>query len=154
MKNIMLLFSLSFLSLFVLSCDKEETNTDSNLLTIDRSALKGSWELREISGMIVTNYTKGNGNILHFEDSTYQHYRNGTIIKSGSYHLVKDTTVSTSTGLAITPGQFTHRIVFDNDLTEQKKFFEVYENKLVLLSGFFPVDAGSRSTYEKQTTPQ
>lgn len=100
--------------------------------------------------MISTDYAKGNGNILQFADSTYQRYKNGLVIKTGRFSLVKDTTAAASSGLGITPGQFTYRIIFDNDLTMFKTFIEVDEKNLVLLSGYFPLDSGSMSTYEKQ----
>lgn len=115
------------------------------------SALIGTWELRHAqNGMIPTiDYPQNNGNMLVFSESGYEEYTNGNLVKSGSYTVVRDNSVEASVGLVITPGQFTNRIIFDNDLVSPKTFFEVSNDKLTLLSGYFPLDGGSHLLYER-----
>ena len=52
-------------------------------------------------------------------------------------------------GLVVPSGQFTNRIIFDGDFVSRKTFIEVSNNKLTLLSGFFPPDGGSNVLYER-----
>jgi hypothetical protein len=97
----------------------------------------------------VKDYPPGNGTILKFSDSLYERYENGNLIKSGQYKLIMDTSVEAEVGLVIPPGQFTNRIVYDNDSASDKTFIEVSNNKLTFLSGFFPSDGGSDVSYER-----
>ena len=124
------------------SCKKDVATSTSIIST---------WELRQAqNGMIETmDYPKGNGNILVFSASGYEGYTNGNLVKGGSYTVVSDNSVEASVGLVITRGQFTNRIIFDNDLVSPKTFFEVSNDKLTLLSGYFPLDGGSHLLYER-----
>ncbi len=118
---------------------------------VDPANLVGTWELRETqAGMIPnTQHPPGNGNRFRFTGTTYERYTNGSLVKSGSYSIVQDSTVEKEVGLVVPPGQFTRRIVFENNLSADKTFFELSSGRLVLLSGYFPTDGGSRQAYEK-----
>lgn len=113
--------------------------------------LVGTWELRESqSGMIPTaQHAPGNGNRYRFTETTYEQYTDGRLVKTGAYRVVMDTTAQKELGLVLPAGQFTHCIVFDNDPAAAKTFFQLSGSRLILLSGFFPTDGGSRLTYEK-----
>ena len=123
---------------------------------IDKSSLIGTWELRQQqAGMIPTaDYPSGNGALLTFTETEYRHYKNGSLLKSGTYELVKDTTVSESVGLVIPPGQYTTRIIYDNNTAAPKTFIDLREGKLYLVSGFFPLDSGVSQVYEKTSHGQ
>jgi hypothetical protein len=114
-------------------------------------SITGTWELRQAqNGMVPTiDYPAGNGNILIFSGSGYEKYTNGNLVKSGQYTLVSDASAEASVGLVIPQGQFTTRIIFDNDLVSPKTFIEKSSNKLTLLSGYFPLDGGSHLLYER-----
>lgn len=124
---------------------------DNNLNTIS-SALIGSWELQQVqAGMTpIIDYPSGNGSIYQFTDTTYSTFANGVLIKKGHYNITMDTTVSSEVGLVISSGQYTNRIIFDNDTLSKKIFFQISASKLSFLSGYFPIDGGSFSSYEKQ----
>jgi len=115
------------------------------------SSIVGTWELRKAqNGMIPTiDYSPGNGNTLVFSGSVYEKYVNGNLVKSGSYTVVSDNSVEASVGLVITPGQFTKRIIFDNDPSSPKTFIEVSNDNLTLLSGYFPLDGGCNMSYQR-----
>jgi hypothetical protein len=117
-----------------------------------KQSIIGTWEMREMQAGMVANkqYAPGNGNMLKFSESTYEKYENHILIKTGTYSIVKDNTAATEVGLVITPGQFTHRIVFNDLITPAKTFFHISNNRLTLLSGYFPLDSGSNISYEKQ----
>ena len=131
----------------VLACcknDSIEKNKEENTIV-------GTWELRQAqTGMMPTvNYNPGNGNILKYTDVNYEMFTNGVLTKSGTFVLVNDTTAQATVGIVVTAGQFTDRIVYDNDLTAPKKFLQVVNNKLTFLSGYFPLDYGSKTIYER-----
>jgi hypothetical protein len=113
--------------------------------------LVGTWELREAQSGMIPNmqHAPGNGNRYQFTETAYEQYTNGDRVKSGAYQVVTDTTVQKEVGLELPAGQFTHRIIFDNDPSATKIFFQISAGKLLLLSGYFPTDGGSRLTYEK-----
>ena len=137
-----------FASLALLPFCNRKTATQMNF---DPAQLLGTWELRESqSGMIPTaQHAPGNGNRYRFTETTYEQYADGNLVKSGAYRVVKDTTAQTEVGLVLPAGQFTHRIIFNDDPTAAKTFFQLSAGKLILLSGYFPTDGGSRLTYEK-----
>lgn len=112
----------------------------------------GTWELKHAqNGMSPEiNYPSGNGNMLKFADSTYERFTNNTLVKSGHYIIIKDSSVVQEVGLNIPFGQFTNRIIFDNEFSTRKTFIHVLNDTLTLLSGFFPLDAGSRMSYQKK----
>jgi hypothetical protein len=70
--------------------------------------------------------------------------------KQGSYQIIRDTSVNTSTGLVVARGQFANRIILNNDTTTDKIFYQVTNNKLVILSGYFPLDNATEMTYERK----
>lgn len=114
-------------------------------------SIVGTWELRQAqNGMIPTiDYAHGNGNMLIFSESGYEKCETGNLVKSGHYKVVEDGSAEAEVGLVIPSGQFTNRIIFDNDFTSPKIFFEVSNNNLTLLSGYFPLDGGSNQSYER-----
>lgn len=111
--------------------------------------IQGSWEMREQVSSMRTTYPAGNGNRLLFADETYQKFEKGALVQSGQYKIIPDSTASREVGLELNPGEFTWVIIFDNDTSSPKTFFQITGNKLILLSGFFPSDAGVQTTYEK-----
>jgi hypothetical protein len=125
------------------SCCKKGITTSNSII--------GTWELRQAqTGMIPTiDYPRGNGNTLIFSGSGYEKYVNGNLVKSGTYTLVRDDSVEATVGLVVTAGQFTNRIIFDNDLVSSKTFIQVSNKNLTLLSGYFPLDGGSHLLYER-----
>jgi hypothetical protein len=139
--------SLGFILLLFCSCKKDGTAKGIT----NSTSIVGAWEIRQVqNGMIPTiDYSSGNGNILKFSDSTYEKYTNNNIVKSGHYIVIEDDSVVAEVGLAIPHGQFTHRIVYDNDFGSPKTFFQIANNKLTFLSGFFPLDGGSNVLYQR-----
>ena len=115
------------------------------------ASLVGKWELQEeqIGMTPVKNYAPGNGNRLEFTDSTYKKFSKEILTTSGKYTVVSDNTVLEETGLVLTPGEFNNRIIFDKDTIATKIFLNITKDKLILLSGFFPVDGGSRTIYQR-----
>jgi hypothetical protein len=142
MKYFIVTICLAAIIVFFGSCKKDRTMSISII---------GTWELRQAqNGMIPTiDYSPGNGNILIFSESGYEKYTNGNLIKSGHYTLVRDVSAEAVVGLVIPSGQFTNRIIFDTDFASSKTFIEVSNNRLTLLSGFFPLDSGSNTSYER-----
>lgn len=140
-----LFFGLAVLSITVGGC-KKNTSTDSS------KALEGSWELREVSGGMLagsTKYSPGNGNLLNFAGSNYELHANGQLQKSGQYIVVIDKTVEDNVCLVIPKGQFTNRVIYDNDTTATKHFFEINDNQLVFYYGCYALDNGHRYVYER-----
>jgi hypothetical protein len=122
------------------------------------SSIIGNWELRQIFAQIGTvNYPSGNGSILKFTDSAWSTtdtawsiFVQGNHHGNGYYKVVADTSVNNSTGLVFPSGQFTNRIILDGDTTSNKIFYQVTNSKLVIVSGYFPLDGGIEMTYERQ----
>lgn len=112
-------------------------------------SIEGTWELRQASGMITINYPPGNGNKLKFSATGYEAYENGQPVKSGGYTIVEDSTVVANTCLNLPQGSFTMRIIYDNQPTAEKTFFELEANKLSFISGCYAYDAGHSLVYEK-----
>ena len=48
------------------------------------------------------------------------------------------------------PQQFLNRIILNNDTASDKIFFQIDDNKLIIVSGYFPLDGGIEMTYERQ----
>jgi len=124
------------------SCKKE--SNDSSV------GLEGVWELRSARSMISSDYLPGNGHIISFTRNKYERIDNGTITNSGEFQVIEDLTASESTCLNIPAGKYTSRIVFDNNMTTTKTFYEISGNKLTIVSGCFAVDAGVSLEYERQ----
>ena len=99
---------------------------------------------------VVNNYSEGNGNIIKFSETNYEMYENGQLKKSGPYSVLEDTTVEETVCLVFPDGQFTNRIIYDNDYNASKIFLEISGNKLSFVSGCYAVDAGHRSEYERE----
>jgi len=142
MKKLSLLFFL-IITLVNPGCKKENDNDSSE-------RLEGVWELRSARSMLVSTYPPGNGHIISFTGNTYEVIDNGQITRSGEFQVVEDPGASESTCLNITAGQYTNRIIYDNNMTVTKTFFEIAENKLTIISGCFAVDAGSSLEYERR----
>lgn len=134
------------------SCKKESATIASK--TAASSSIVGRWELRQSLGQVGTiNYPAGNGSTIQFDASSYLTpavFIQSNYPKQGQYHVIADTSASTSVGLTISPGEFANRIILNNDTTGIKIFYQVTNNKLVILSGFFPTDGGVELTYERQ----
>ncbi|ULQ55828.1 hypothetical protein KJS94_14355 [Flavihumibacter rivuli] len=113
-------------------------------------AIQGKWELRLQQGGsgFPVNYAPGNGNYLQFSGWRFERISNGAVVQSGHYWLVKDNTAAETLGLRIQDGQFNHRIVFGAG-GQGKTFIDVRDNRLNLLSGFFPLDGGGMTVYER-----
>ena len=128
------------------NCKKDIGNVEINV-----DSLVGSWELRQAQrGMIPTKeYAPKNGNIYKFTNSQYEKYTDGNLVQTGKYQLIRDDSVEKEVGLDVPDGQFTTRIIFDNDSVYNKTFIEITGNKLTMLSGYFPLDGGSRLVFEK-----
>jgi hypothetical protein len=142
MKKIVVFFCLEALLLFMVSCKKENHTVSISI--------EGSWELRRISGMISTVYSPGNGHIIKFTANDYEISFNGQITQSGHYSIVQDATAASATCLVIPTGQYTNRIIYDNNMASGKVFIEISSNKLTFLSGCFAYDAGSFTDYARQ----
>jgi hypothetical protein len=122
-------------------CKKESNTTIS---------IKGKWELRQISGMLSTNYTPGNGAIVKFTSTGYERYQNSQLTESGTYVLVPDNTASSSTCLTLPAGHYTSRIEYSNPQPSgEKVFVDLVDNKLYFISGCYAYDGGSTAQYEK-----
>jgi hypothetical protein len=129
------------------SCKKErgkENSLYSKLIT-------GSWELRlaQTGRAPAIQYAPGNGNIFKFSGSAYEKYINGTLSTRGDYTILPDTSVRTEVGLSFPAGQFTNRIILDNELVSSKTFLNISNDTLTFVYGYFPVDGGSMFIYKR-----
>jgi hypothetical protein len=89
----------------------------------------------------------GSGDFFTFTKTGFEQVSNGIQSNSGAYLVVPDSTAFKTLGLQLPPGQFTHRIVFNRDTTN--KTIMDGGDTLILLAGFFPVDAGAKQLYIK-----
>jgi hypothetical protein len=135
------------LSIFIIcvvlfaACHKESSKV--------AESFTGTWELRKIYGEgPVLNYEAGNGNILKCTDSTYEIYKSDSLIKSGIYKIVEDTSVATNVCRGFEPGEYAHRIIYDND-DSMKQYFQITGNTLSIVFGCFAIDSGIFNDYEK-----
>lgn len=112
----------------------------------NKESLQGKWELRGIYGQIGIDYNPGNGNELQFNDGNYIKIKEKVQEKAGKYSVLKDASVQESVGLVIPIGKFENRIVFD-DNQDQKIFFQISNDTLSFLQGYFPTDGGANSVY-------
>jgi len=78
-----------------------------------------------------------------------QDFHSGIAPSQGSYKIVADGTVNDSTGLGYPPGQFSNRLILNGDETADKLFYQLEGNKLIVVSGYFPLDLGIEKTYQK-----
>ncbi len=148
MKYLVVIICLAGITVFFDSCKRSEVRKE----TANSTSILGDWELKQAQhGMTPTkDFAPGNGNILKFSDSGYEKYTNGNLVKKGVYNILNDSSVMVEVGLVVPPGEFTNRIIFDNDFNSPKTFIQVSTDSLIFLSGFFPVDGGSRELYEKK----
>lgn len=109
--------------------------------------IEGVWELRKASSMLVSDYPPGNGSTIRFTGNKYEKRENGQVIQSGEFSIINDPTASESTCMNIAPGQFTNRIIYDNNINGQKFFLQLKGDQLIVMSGCFAVDAGVALTY-------
>lgn len=131
------------------SCQKDNTADGTDIA----GAIIGTWELRQTSGGLgtqVNDYPPGNGNMIKFTNTRYENYENGVLVKSGTYTVIDDASVNESVCLEFAEGQFTHRIIYDNNYNDTRVFVEIVQNKLNFISGCYSLDAGYSSIYEKQ----
>ena len=149
MKYILKLLGIACLTSFTISCNKAENKTEVSDLLV------GEWELRQTSAAmnpLVGNYPPGNGKIIKFTESRYALYDGAQLIKQGDYTVIADPGVETSVCLVFPAGQFANRIIYDNDTTSEKQFFQITNKRLSIVAGCYAIDAGHRADYEKVST--
>ena len=146
MQNKCLLFLFCAVLAAVFACNRK-VNTEA----ADAAALIGTWELREEqSGMMPTRqHPEGNGDRYRFTAITYERYRNGALEKSGEYRVQMDSTVQKEVGLQLPPGEFTQRIIFEDEPSAPTIFFDRTFGMRILFFGYFRTDGGSRYTYQR-----
>ncbi|MES1213885.1 MAG: hypothetical protein ABUT20_00085 [Bacteroidota bacterium] len=140
MKRLFIFFCVAALFLIATSCNKSHDHI------VPDNSIKGSWGLVKISGNFTINFNSGDS-VLKFTETDYEISKNGVVSKTGKYQLVNDSTVNAETGLAMQPGTYTQRIIFDNKVNDPKIFIEIADNKLTLVTGYFPTDGGVSSEY-------
>jgi hypothetical protein len=114
-------------------------------------SIEGEWELVRVTGSRpVITYPAGNGNVLQFSASNYQLFENRQPVKSGTYTMVEDASAQTSVCLVLGAGEYRNRIIYDNDYNSPKKFIQISNDTLSILSGCFAVDAGSNLEYVRR----
>ena len=159
MKNSLSLIYVAVLLLVSPGCTKNlVTDAKTKEQLNDPALIVGKWELKQMVANIGSvNYPTGNGTLLEFTDSTYSTTDTDYSIfarqnhpKNGQYQIVSDTSAEISIGILIPPGQFSNRIILNKDTTGEKIFYQAIDNKLVVLSGYFPLDGGVQLTYEKR----
>ena len=158
MKYLKMFISAGIAIMLINSCKKEAFTTKSSKSIDNSSLLVGKWELRQVIGGFGTkNFLSGNGLALEFTDSTYlttdttyKFFMLGNHHKKGYYEIFSDTSVNNSTGLQFPSQQFANRIILDKDSTSNKVFYQVTDNKLTIVSGYFPTDGGVEMTFQKQ----
>ena len=120
---------------------------------VSNTSFEGTWGLRQVYGDIGTiNYPAGNNSTLTFKAGAYTNRdttKGVTRHPTGTYMIVSDNSAEASTGFNIKDGQFTNRLILDNDPSAQKIFIQITNNNLVLLTGYFPTDGGVQLTYVK-----
>ena len=131
---------------------------DAQVSVETNDTIIGTWELRQTVGNMGTiNYPPGNGSIVEFNDSSFSTsspkdhiFLQGPGPAHGVYRIVPDSTVNAATGLLMPAGQFTNRLVLNGNEAADKLFFHLSGSKLIVVSGYFPTDAGFEKTYQKQ----
>ncbi len=137
--------------LIIAGCKKSSSEGSS-------PSIVGTWELRQLYGDVGTvNYPAGNNYTIKFTASTYttsdttqSFIIRGNHHATGTYTITKDNSAGAAIGILIPDGQFTSRLILDNDTSSEKIFIQATNNKLVFLSGYFPTDGGVQLTYQKQ----
>ncbi len=151
MKNILGILGFNILIGFALSCKKNDSVQPGF-----SDSITGTWELRHASAAMNPNISvlpPGNGHILQFNATDYKRFEAGQLVKAGKYEIVEDPTVESSVCLLFPIGQFTNRIVYDNNSAAEKQFMHILDGRLVIVAGCYAVDAGHRLEYEKIEGP-
>ena len=147
MKHLPVVICTAFIAIFLISCKKDGRN---KLTPYD---LKGEWELEQASGDMPTkNFAPGSGNLAKFTNTSFEFYKDGSLVKSGKYTIVTDKTVVQNVCQTIEPGKFTSRIVYDNDYNSQKVFIDIIDGKLNVISGCFATDGGFLLIYGRHSS--
>ena len=142
------LFLVVFAAVTIVSftaCQKQEAVEKSRVAT----SLIGSWELRAMQGGMLPGkeLAPGNGAVLQFTATHYTKYENNTVVETGTYSLVQDSTVSETVGLQMPAGKFAYHIVLKNDANQRPTFIDLEDDKLSLVTGYFPLDYGVLKQY-------
>ncbi len=151
MKQILGFLCINVLISFALSCKKNDSVRPGF-----SDSITGTWELRHASSAMNPNISvlpPGNGHILQFSTTDYKRFEAGQLVKTGKYATVDDPTVEASVCLLFPIGQFTNRIIYDNDTTGEKQFIHILDGRLVIVAGCYALDAGHRLEYEKIEEP-
>jgi len=161
MRNMKLFTSLlcaSVVALLTGSCGKDSPqSTHPSAIAV----ITGKWELRQLIADIgVRDYPSGNGSIYIFTDSSYSIFEKNILVKNGSYSIIADSSIINQTSFGVAPGQFTQRIIFDQDSSVyngtlvKKNFFQVNGKRLIFIAGYFYnvpfADGVAQTTYAKQ----
>lgn len=119
------------------SCKKDDQKSES--IT---DQIQGAWELKTSSNGSTgqtEGFPKGNGNVLSFSNSNYKIYSSSTLIKSGTFQIIKEESTLTK--------EVVDKIIYDNENNSTKIAIKI-DNDLLIYS----VDAfdGSSSIYERK----
>ncbi|ANH79604.1 hypothetical protein A8C56_00220 [Niabella ginsenosidivorans] len=124
------------------SCKKPATLPNSD---IDR--LQGTWELRSrMTDMPPVNYQNGNGTKLVFKGNSFSRFEKKQQTASGTFAVVWDNDAQSVVGQVVPENRFGTRIEF-NGKTDPKVFYQVSNDTLYTLQGFFPTDSGISEVY-------
>jgi hypothetical protein len=137
------------LIVFFFACKKDnrENKVKSHV------SIVGTWELRQATAAmnpLATNYAPGNGNILKFTDQNYEAYKNGQLVRRGSYAIVPDTTVETNVCLIFPDGNFQNRIDLADTAIVIKQFIQISNDTLSIIAGCYAIDAGHTAKYVRK----
>lgn len=132
-----------FLFIVFGSCDKK---SHEGCFEENPKSIEGLWELRKTSSMLVSDYPPGNGRTIRFTGNKYEMRENGQITQSGKFSIINDRSASESTCLTIAEGQYSNKIIYDNN-SNKKVFLQLTGDTLTFISGCFAVDAGVALTY-------
>lgn len=127
------------------ACQKKSPHNTSQSQNI-----LGTWELCQTSGGMspgVNSYSRGNGHLLQFGSASYNLYAGGQLQKRGVYTILPDTTAVTSVCLVLPAGQYGNRVIYDNNDSATKHFFQIADNTLTFLAGCYALDVGEKIVY-------
>ncbi len=131
-------------------CQKKSDSIGNN------NSLIGKWEISQTSGFSgVKDYPTGNNNILVFldgenykADSLISGFLTGKSNQSGKYDTRQADSATNYLGLNVNPGEFTHRIIWDNDSNARRMYYQINNNELILLAGNFINDSGTKIVFK------
>jgi hypothetical protein len=135
--KIVLSFALLLASSIFYSCRKD---TSSSTKITDQ--IQGSWELKtSFNGTTgqTEDFPKGSGNMLTFNNSNYKIYSNGTLVKGGTFQIIKEKSVVTN--------EIVDKIIYDQETNSIKNSVKIDNDQLT-----YSIDAfdGSSSIYQKK----